>query len=138
MIKKLIAILLFYLVPAGAWGAEFLVIADTKNSGDKYEIGNPVSIRPDGYQWGTGRASGVFVVVKLPGMSVAAGRKYMESDVAVTGQGEAQEITVNKIAKYRFDVTQVLNASSAKTSIMVDKEDFETKWTDTTAERVER
>jgi hypothetical protein len=135
--KRLIFLLMFCLMPAVGWGAEFLVIADTKNSGDKYQIGNPVSIRPDGWKWGTGRRPGTFVIVKCPGMTVAEGRKYMESDVTVTGEGEHQVETVNKVAKYRFNTTRVLNAQTAKSDITVDIQDFDKEWTDTTKETLE-
>lgn len=137
MKKHLLLLLtLLSLCVGQAWGVEFLVIADTKNSGDKYDIGNPVSIRPDGWQWGRLEGPPTFIVVRCPGMSVKEARKYMASDETITGEGELQEITTHKIAKYRFNLTRLLNAQSSKSAVTIDKDSFDKEWTDTTKEVV--
>jgi len=44
-----------------------------------YKVGMPVVVMPDGHIWGLAEGPPTFVVIKLPGVSVEAVQKYIES-----------------------------------------------------------
>lgn len=67
--------------------AEFLIkTIDANHSNpvkDKagcYKRGDVVVVMPDGWQWGRLEGPPKFVIVKIPGMTVEAAQKYIESE----------------------------------------------------------
>jgi hypothetical protein len=64
-----------------------------------YKAGMPVVVMPDGHQWGTGEAPPAFVVLKLPGVTVARVNQFIESHQVQEGLEE--DGTTPKMGTFR-------------------------------------
>ena len=70
-----------------------------------YKRGDAVVVMPDGHLWGKEEGLPKFVVVKIPGMSVAAGKVYTEDDFNLVDNGETIErvVTIRRKVKIHID-----------------------------------
>ena len=91
--------------------AEFLIKAqDATNPDPKtdasgcYKRGDIVVAMPDGHQWGKAEGLPKFVVVKIPGVSVEAAKKYIESH---TDDSDPANVVTLIRRKYRIRVDDV-------------------------------
>lgn len=100
---------------------------------DKYNRrlvkGNPIVVKPDGWKWGKEERPPIFVVVKVPDMTVEEGVKYLESAVDYTKEPdvETKEYPMLYRKKWKFDVNDVESALISKESIATTKSVFESK-----------
>jgi len=81
--------------------AEFLVklndnthVNPTKDQSGCYKRGDVVVVMPNGHEWGKEEGYPKFVVVKIPGMTVAAGQKYIEPQIQGDLVGEMRDPTI--------------------------------------------
>jgi hypothetical protein len=67
-----------------------------KDKAGCYKRGDIVVIMPDGHEWGKEERLPKFMVVKIPGMSVAEARKYIEGEINDTNPDNIITITRRK------------------------------------------
>jgi len=73
--RYVLAILFWLLFSISTFACEFLIYA--RDYEKSYKKGDIVVVFPDGHKWGKEEGPPKFVIVKVPGMSVKEGRKYM-------------------------------------------------------------
>ena len=102
--------------------AEFLLHAqgrvDTKtglSSWDKWAI---VEVYPDGRCTEPPSPSSLFVIVKIPGLSLKAGQNYMQPYMALFVAADGHPIMINR-RLYEIDITLI--PESLKTTMFINK-----------------
>jgi len=92
--------------------AEFLIFAkegkaDPAEGFQKYDI---IAVGEDGHAWGREECLDRFVVVRIPGMTTEAARKYTESIVEVSpgSDPEMPETKVRAVRKYQIKYEKYL------------------------------
>ena len=73
--RYVLAILCWLLFSISTFACEFLIYA--RDYEKSYKKGDIVVVFPDGHKWGKEEGPPKFVIVKVPGMSVKEGRKYI-------------------------------------------------------------
>jgi hypothetical protein len=92
--------------------AELLILAFDTNNKDAaqdvfaYKKGHVISVQPDGHKWGKEECLPKFYVVKLPKVSVADVKKYL--DVQMNTLGDSTKVI--GIRKYKLDVSSIPTA----------------------------
>lgn len=92
--------------------AELLILAfNTSNSNPTldalaYKLGHVISVQPDNHAWGKEECLPKFYVVKLPKVSVADVKKFL--DVQMNTLGDGTEVI--GIRKYKLDVSSIPTA----------------------------
>lgn len=86
-----------------------------------YKRGDVVVVMPDGHEWGKEECFPKFVVVKIPGLSVEAGKKYTESDYDLSDPKGERVLTRRKY-KLKLDslpgsIKQQLNKAGETTVV---------------------
>jgi hypothetical protein len=91
--------------------AEFLIKAidathsdPIKDKSGSYKRGDVVVVMPDGWPWGRLEGPPKFVIVKIPGMSVEAAQKYIDSEKDISIPENPRTLTRRK---YKFHIDDI-------------------------------
>jgi len=84
-----------------------------KDSRECYKRGDVVVVMPDSHIWGKEEGYPKFLVVKIPGMSIETGRKYIEQQI----QGDVMGETLDPSVVTRCRKYNVLLNSAPQTMI---------------------
>jgi len=77
--RYVLAILFCLLFSISTFACEFLIYA--RDYEVSYKKGDIVAVFPDGHKWGRLEGPPKFIIIKVPGMSVKEGRKYIAGGI---------------------------------------------------------
>ncbi len=87
-----------------------------KDAAGCYKRGDPVVIMPDGHEWGREEGLPKFIVVKVPGISVANAMQYVTSTLAIRRTWRLTEAVITEAIEAGGSVT--LKASEVRRAIV--------------------
>jgi hypothetical protein len=102
--------------------AELLILAFDTNNKDAakdvfaYKKGHVISVQPDGHTWGKEECLPKFYIVKLPKVSVADVKKYLDPKIDLFSTADVKPTIA--IRKYKLDVANL--PTLAKTALESD------------------
>lgn len=118
--KKVLLTLIALLITSPSFSAELLVMAESGSHWSHAKKGDVVAVREDGHKWGKKECLPLFVVVKVPDMTVEEARIYEEQlteEVEEEFEGETftrQEVIRDR--KYSLPETLIDEVKTSKSS----------------------
>ena len=142
---RLVLVLAFCLIASSAYSAELLVKAkphwmdslsqeevdkmdkDTRQSYEaRFQIGDIIAVRPDGWIWGKKERLPNFIVVKIPGMNLEEAQEYekrLTKKIYIPEAGIWDDRIIKR-RKYQIPKAVIDNAKQLSAdSISIDKND---------------
>lgn len=99
----------------------------TKDRRGCYKAGDPVVVRPDGWQWGAAEGLPLFWVVKVPGATVAQLEQYVEALSNADGTVNRRRSWSIDTAKMPGNIRNQLNTTGVITITLTQVQNFLTK-----------